>query len=117
MSMESGGDMGIGELADAANLSRRAVRFYIQQGLLHAPRGRGRGRHYDRTHLQALQRITELQAAGHSLDAIATILAGGASPEPVAGPAAGNGRAKPPRPPIPAIRDVARSVFRAEDAP
>jgi hypothetical protein len=29
--------MSIGELADAAGLSRRAIRFYVQQGLLPAP--------------------------------------------------------------------------------
>ena len=71
--------MAIGELADAAGLTRRAIRFYVQQGLLPAPLGRGRGRHYDGSHLQALTRIQELQQAGHSLDAIRRILRGGAA--------------------------------------
>jgi DNA-binding transcriptional MerR regulator len=91
------GEMAIGELADAAGLTRRAIRFYVQQGLLPAPLGRGRGRHYDDSHLQALKRIAELQQAGHSLDAIRKILrrspASGA-PEAVAAPP-GNGRSKP----------------------
>ena len=86
--------MSIGELADAAGLTRRAIRFYVQQGLLPTPLGRGRGRHYDATHLDALRRITDLQQAGHSLDAIRQILAG----RPVAPPATDNGRAKPARP-------------------
>jgi DNA-binding transcriptional MerR regulator len=73
--MESG-ELSIGELADAANLSRRAVRFYVQQKLLPTPLGRGRGRHYDHSHLERLRRIAELQSAGHSLDAIRQILDG-----------------------------------------
>jgi DNA-binding transcriptional MerR regulator len=83
--MESSG-MSIGELADAAGLSRRAIRFYVQQGLLPAPLGRGRGRHYDASHLEALRRIAELQSAGHSLDAIRQIRRGGPVPAPVAPP-------------------------------
>jgi DNA-binding transcriptional MerR regulator len=70
------GPLSIGELADRAGLSRRAVRFYVQQKLLPTPLGRGRGRHYDRSHLDRLRQIAELQSAGHSLDAIRQILAG-----------------------------------------
>jgi DNA-binding transcriptional MerR regulator len=94
--MESG-EMAIGELADAAGLSRRAIRFYVQQGLLPAPLGRGRGRHYDESHLRALRRIAELQQAGHSLEAIWMILRGSpptGAPQGVAA-APENGRAKP----------------------
>ena len=68
--------MSIGELADAAGISRRAVRFYVERDLLPAPSGLGRGRHYDQTHLDRLKMIQELQEAGHSLDAIARILRG-----------------------------------------
>ena len=78
-------DLSIGELADAAGVSRRAVRFYVQQRLLPAPLGRGRGRHYDASHLERLRRITELQASGHSLDAIRRIVEGvGDVPAPLA---------------------------------
>jgi DNA-binding transcriptional MerR regulator len=48
----------------------------VQQRLIPPPLGRGRGRHYDRSHLDRLRRIGELQAAGHSLDAIRRILEG-----------------------------------------
>src|ERR687894_1051120 len=91
--MESG-DLSIGELADAAGLSRRAVRFYVQQKLLPTPLGRGRGRHYDASHLERLRRIGELQNAGHSLDAIRRILDG----QSVPAPASENGDARPARP-------------------
>ena len=77
-------ELSIGDLADAAGVSRRTVRFYVQQRLLPVPLGRGRGRHYDQSHLQRLRRISELQAAGHSLDAIRRILDGG---ETIAAPA------------------------------
>ena len=90
--------MSIGELADAAGLTRRAIRFYVQRGLLRPPHGRGRGSEYDRGHLQRIERIRELQAAGHSLDAIRRILAG----EPVAPPLA------------PPPRRAARTVMTAE---
>lgn len=68
--------LSITELAAAAGLSRRTVRFYVQRGLLEAPRGRGRGCHYHAGHLDQLRRILQLQTAGHSLDAISQILAG-----------------------------------------
>jgi DNA-binding transcriptional MerR regulator len=74
--------MTIGELGDAAGLSRRAVRFYVQQGLLPPPVGAGRGAYYEAGHLERLRRINELQAGGHSLEAIRRILAGSAVPEP-----------------------------------
>jgi DNA-binding transcriptional MerR regulator len=78
--------LSIAELADAAGLTRRAIRFYVQQRLLPVPLGKGRGRHYDATHLEQLKRIGELQQAGHSLDAIRRILDGQPAPTPPATP-------------------------------
>src|SRR5687768_1559795 len=74
------GQLSLEELADRVGLSRRAIRFYVQRGLLPPPLGLGRGRHYDQRHLEAVRRIQELQAAGHSLEAIGKILAGGEVP-------------------------------------
>ncbi len=74
--------LSIGELADAAGLSRRAVRFYVQQKLIDPPEGLGRGNHYGKSHLSQLQRIAELQSMGHSLDEIRQILAGAAVQPP-----------------------------------
>jgi DNA-binding transcriptional MerR regulator len=68
--------LSIEELADAAGLTRRGIRFYVQQQLIPAPHGVGRGKHYDGTHLERLRRVRDLQAAGHSLDEIRHILSG-----------------------------------------
>jgi DNA-binding transcriptional MerR regulator len=84
--MESG-RMTITELADAAGISRRAVRFYVVRKLLSAPEGRARGGYYTATHLEQLRRIQELQRAGHSLEAIRQILAGAEVAPPPAKPA------------------------------
>lgn len=74
--------MTIGELAEAAGLTRRAIRFYVQRGLLDPPEGRGRGATYGPEHLDRLRQLIELQSAGHSLDAIERIFQGEAVPEP-----------------------------------
>ena len=57
----------IDELADLGGVSRRTVRFYIQEGLLPAPLGVGRGSHYDRSHLDRLLEVKARQEAGQSL--------------------------------------------------
>lgn len=62
----------IGTLAEAAGVTRRVVRFYVQRGLLPPPLGRGRGSHYNETHLNRLLEIQQRQARGESLDAIQT---------------------------------------------
>jgi DNA-binding transcriptional MerR regulator len=62
----------IDELADLGGVSRRTVRFYVQEGLLPAPLGVGRGSHYDRTHLERLLEVKAEQEAGRSLDDIRT---------------------------------------------
>jgi DNA-binding transcriptional MerR regulator len=85
--------LSIGELATAAGLTRRAVRFYVQQKLLPPPAGLGRGKHYDSTHLNRLREIGELQQAGHSLDAIRRLLNGETVDPPPKYPAAPRKRA------------------------
>jgi DNA-binding transcriptional MerR regulator len=72
--------LSIRELAGAAGVSVRAIRFYVQQKLLPPPYGLGRGRHYGSEHVQALQRVLELQAAGYALDAIRKIMGGHDAP-------------------------------------
>ena len=47
--------LSIDELADAAGLTRRGIRFYVQQRLLPTPHGVGRGKHYDASHLARLR--------------------------------------------------------------
>ena len=60
----------IDELADLGGVSRRTVRYYVQEGLLPAPLGVGRGRHYDQSHLGRLLHVKAAQEAGRSLDEI-----------------------------------------------
>ena len=64
----------IQELADLGDVSRRTVRYYVQEGLLPAPTGIGRGRHYGREHLDRLLQVKALQSAGRSLDDIRVLL-------------------------------------------
>lgn len=64
------------QLATAGGVSRRAVRFYVERGLLPPPQGRGRGAYYTPEHLQRLRQILEWQRLGYSLDAIEKLLAG-----------------------------------------
>jgi DNA-binding transcriptional MerR regulator len=61
---------GIEELAELGGVSRRTVRFYIQEGVLPAPYGVGRGNHYGPEHLDALLRVRTQQEAGRTLDEI-----------------------------------------------
>jgi DNA-binding transcriptional MerR regulator len=67
---------GIEELADRAGVSRRTVRYYVQRGLLPAPTGVGRGKHYTEAHLARLVRVRELQEQGVALADIAARLEG-----------------------------------------
>jgi DNA-binding transcriptional MerR regulator len=55
-------DLSIEELADAAGVPVRTVRFYISEGLLPGPSGRGRTASYGEEHLLRLQLIRVLAA-------------------------------------------------------
>jgi DNA-binding transcriptional MerR regulator len=67
---------GIDELAARGGVSRRTVRYYVERGLLPAPTGVGRGKHYTEAHLSTLIRIRELQEASVPLDEIAERILG-----------------------------------------
>lgn len=60
----------IGDLADLGGVSRRTVRYYVQEGLLPQPLGLGRGNHYGEEHLAQLLRVKTLQESGRTLDEI-----------------------------------------------
>ena len=66
----------INEIAALAELPRRTVRYYIQQGLVDRPIGEKRSAHYTTAHLDQLLTIRKWQNAGVSLDRIREILAG-----------------------------------------
>ena len=74
----------VGELAGLGGVSRRTVRYYVQEGLIPTPYGRGRGAHYGPDHLAQLLRVKSMQERGTSLDAIRSALAGDEPREPAA---------------------------------
>ncbi len=71
-----GGAYGIAELAELGGVSRRTVRYYVQEGLLAPPLGVGRGRHYGPEHLEQLLRVKSMQEQGLALDEIRRVLSG-----------------------------------------
>jgi DNA-binding transcriptional MerR regulator len=76
---------GADELAIAAGLPRRTIRYYIQLGLVDRPTGETRAAHYGWRHLSQLLRIRELSEQGLSLEAIRTRLQ--SADQPAAAPA------------------------------
>jgi hypothetical protein len=89
------------ELADLGGVSRRTVRYYVQEGLIPAPLGVGRGRHYGPAHLDRLLAVKAQQEAGLTLDEIRV------------GRTAGTGGSGIPRPPSPLPRTTWRRLVLA----
>jgi DNA-binding transcriptional MerR regulator len=89
----------IGDLADRGGVSRRTVRYYVQEGLLPAPLGAGRGSHYGPEHLEQLLRVKAMQEAGRTLDDIRALTAAGTQ-----GPAIGRA--------APGAAHLARTTWR-----
>ncbi|WP_405820616.1 MerR family transcriptional regulator [Streptomyces sp. NBC_00838] len=61
------------ELADAAGITVRTVRFYRERGLIPPPRREGRIAWYDTHHLARLRTIAALLERGHTLNGIADL--------------------------------------------
>jgi DNA-binding transcriptional MerR regulator len=84
--------MRIGELAERAGVSTRALRYYEQQGLISARRASNGYRDYDESDLRLVTEIRTLLAAGFSLEDARPFVdclraghsAGGSCPESVA---------------------------------
>jgi DNA-binding transcriptional MerR regulator len=55
--------MGIAELAQRAGVTPRTIRYYVAEGLLPPPGGRGQRRAYGQQHLDRLDAIRQLKAA------------------------------------------------------
>ncbi|MFY1674683.1 MerR family transcriptional regulator [Plantactinospora sp. WMMB334] len=66
--------MRIGEVAEAAGVSPRALRYYEEQGLLTSIRSPSGQRHYSEDALDRVRWIQALYAAGLSSKAILTLL-------------------------------------------
>ncbi|CAM5421747.1 MerR family transcriptional regulator OS=Streptomyces alboniger OX=132473 GN=CP975_14620 PE=4 SV=1 [Streptomyces alboniger] len=61
------------ELAEAAGITVRTLRFYRERKLIHPPRREGRIAWYDDSHLARLRTITTLLERGHTLNGIAEL--------------------------------------------
>ena len=96
------------ELAAAAGVSPRTVRYYVQRGLLPAPAFRGRDTAYSGEHLLRLRAIKRLQESFLPLDAIQAELEK-SSREELEGLAAGGDKPRPPAP-IPGLHDFPEAL-------
>ena len=67
----------IQELSDLTGFSIRTIRFYVQEGLIDPPAGRGRGGFYFDSQLNQLRQIRTLQEKGMKLSSIVSYLKGG----------------------------------------
>ena len=85
--MESAVRYAIGDLARLAGVSRRTVRYYVQEGLIPAPHGVGRGNHYGQEHLDQILLVKTMQESGRMLDEIRQTLARGTTRRSKPGPA------------------------------
>ena len=64
----------LSDVCEMTGVSRRNVRYYIQEGLVDRPNGAGRGAWYGRDHLIQLMVIGHWQAEGLSLQRIRDLL-------------------------------------------
>jgi Ca-activated chloride channel family protein len=105
------------ELAAAAGVSPRTVRYYVQRGLLPAPAFRGRDTAYSGEHLLRLRAIKRLQESFLPLDAIQAELEK-SSREELESLAAGGGKPRRPGPiPGPPYFPGAPHPYRAPSRP
>jgi len=72
--------IGIAELAQRAGVTPRTIRYYVAEGLLPPPGGRGQRRAYTQEHLDRLAAIRELKAAYLPLHEIRRRLAAPSNP-------------------------------------
>jgi DNA-binding transcriptional MerR regulator len=72
------------ELAAAAGINPRTIRYYIQLGLLEPPQGQTRAARYSFRHLRALLETRRLTEQGFSLERVAELLAQPAAAAPAA---------------------------------
>ncbi|MDK1476036.1 MerR family transcriptional regulator [Streptomyces sp. 549] len=72
---EEGREYRAAELAEAAGITTRTLRFYRERRLLPPPRRSGRVAWYNGHHLARLRSINALLARGHTLGGIADLLA------------------------------------------
>ena len=67
----------IDQLSEKTGFPIRTIRYYIQEGLIDPPAGRGRGGFYFDSQLNQLKQIKSLQEKGMKLSSIVQYLKGG----------------------------------------
>jgi DNA-binding transcriptional MerR regulator len=67
----------IQELSELTGFSIRTIRYYVHEGLIDPPAGRGRGGFYFDSQLNQLRQIKSLQEKGMKLSSIVQYLKGG----------------------------------------
>ena len=72
----------IEQLGELTGFTRRTIRYYVQEGLIDPPAGRGRGGFYYDSHVQQLLRIKSFQERGIGITAMVSLMKNEA-PEPV----------------------------------
>ena len=72
----------IQEISEMTGFSLRTIRYYVQEGIIGPPAGRGRGGFYFDSQLNQLRQIKSLQEKGMRLSSIAQYLKGGVVEEP-----------------------------------
>lgn len=72
----------IEDLCQLTGYSRRTIRYYVEEGILASPAGRGRGGFYFDSHLERLRQVRTLQEDGLKLSQIQVLLSRGELPEP-----------------------------------
>lgn len=70
----------IEDLQELIGYSRRTIRYYVQEGLVDPPAGRGRGGFYFDSHLKRLLHIKSLQEQGLKLSDILAYFRQGREP-------------------------------------
>jgi DNA-binding transcriptional MerR regulator len=60
----------IDQICEMTGVPRRTVRYYVEEGLLESPIGRGRGGNYLDSHVERLRKIKSLQEQGWTLSSI-----------------------------------------------
>jgi DNA-binding transcriptional MerR regulator len=104
------------ELARAADISPRTVRYYVQRGLLPAPAFRGRDTAYTGEHLVRLRAIRKLQDDYLPLDAIAVELERRSAEDILQADRRPKGPVVPLPPPLPTPRQAPRRARGCRDS-
>ncbi len=74
ISMKDENQYTLEELCKLVDVTRRTVRYYIQQGIVDRPKGEKRGSYYTNQHLEQLLEIRKWQRAGLNLERIKQLL-------------------------------------------